>query len=127
MTLAGVFRGIGKQVVGSILIFINMYVISLGVALVLVIKYKMGPIGIYLGVGSGCLFDIIAYSIILSTYDFNILKIEALARVAKEVQAIKESKAAYEKSQNINQSKNQEEDTAHLLDSETKIESIKSV
>jgi len=49
----------------------------------------MGPVGIYLGIGSGCIFDIIAYTLILNSYDFNILKIEALGRAAKEVQAIK--------------------------------------
>jgi MATE family multidrug resistance protein len=85
MTLAGVFRGIGKQVYGSLIEVINMYIITCGSAAIFVYYCHTGPVGIYAGICMGSVFSIIMYLVQLYSYDFNVLKVEAISRVIKEL------------------------------------------
>jgi len=88
MTLLGIFRGLGKQIIGAILAMLNMYVINVGTTCILVFVYNMGAYGIYWGIFCGCMFDIFIYSLFLFSYDFRILKLEAITRVIRESHGI---------------------------------------
>jgi len=82
--LMGALKGLGKQGITSIYNFISLYVVQLGLELILVFKYDMKIEGIYLAMFAACLLSIGLMAKLLLSYDYNTLKLEALARIIQE-------------------------------------------
>jgi len=82
--LGGVFKGIGKQGISSIISFFSSWLLNISLVFVFVYKCNLNIYGILLaGVITGSV-EIMIFGALYLSYDFNTLKLEALSRVIQE-------------------------------------------
>jgi MATE family multidrug resistance protein len=87
---ANVLRGVGKQLLASVVAFVNFYLVQTSLSLYIGIYLGYGVFGIWVGVCVGCLMCCVFYSIILMKCDFRQLQIEILERLEADKNALYE-------------------------------------
>ena len=79
--MQGICRGLGKQLIASIIVFVSFYIFMFGLSIVFGKLLGMGVSGIWLSYVTGTTFSTIAYTIIIILFDYSQLYKEALERV----------------------------------------------
>jgi len=107
----GICKGLGKQLIASLIVFINFYVFLIGFSILFGKVMGMGVSGIFLGLLCGTTFSCLAYSFVILRFDYDELYKEAIERMEVEKEeVIIENEIVEEKEENdeINTNTNKE-------------------
>ena len=90
--MSGIFRGLGKQRLASIISLMPYYIIQTSLSWFFGFYYKMGVIGIWISMMLGSMWTTIIYLLVFSYLDFNEIKHETKKRLEHDSFLVKESK-----------------------------------
>jgi MATE family multidrug resistance protein len=88
--LGYVLRGLGKQLIASVVAFVNFYLIQTSMSVLLGIYFKLGVLGIWLGITIGSGLGAILYAIVLLRLDLKEIQKEVLERLESDKNDLKE-------------------------------------
>jgi Na+-driven multidrug efflux pump len=79
-----ILRGLGKQLIGSLVAFINFCVVQISLSILFGIYFELGVFGIWMAESIGCFLCAVSFLVILLKLDFHKIQKEVLARLEKD-------------------------------------------
>jgi MATE family multidrug resistance protein len=98
---AGVLRGLGKQLIASVVTFVNCWLIQSSLAILFGIYFKLGVFGVWMGIACGYLLNSISYFIVLVRLDYPKVQKEIIERVEKDNEDVKKHDLLIESSNDL--------------------------
>jgi len=87
-SIAGIFRGVGKQTIGAVAYLFSYYVVGLPISICLALVLNMGLVGQWFGLTCAAGSSLILLSVAYLFMDWSALILEARARVEKQQQNV---------------------------------------
>jgi MATE family multidrug resistance protein len=100
--LAYILRGLEKQLVASVVAFINFYIVQTSFSILFGKYLEMGVLGVWIGIGIGSILSSIFYFVILIKLDLNKIQKDVLARMEKDKKDLKENEELLDKKDQMN-------------------------
>jgi len=82
--LASVYRGLGKQLMASVVAFVTFYIVQTGFSILFGIVFKHGVLGMWIGMMFGSFGAFTTYLVMLKCLDLEAIRVETLKRLEED-------------------------------------------